>query len=195
MGLKGLNPFKRGRPAWVGKISDDSRRIDVRRLIASGEDPLGEVVALAGKIALAETLTIDAPISPVPLRRVLEAQGFESHGEEVASAHWRVWLRRVAASGHGHGQGAAPGGSAGSAAQIVQDETGWTVDGRGVPPPGPMLAVIALIETPAIAGPVFVHLDRDPVHLYSELTERHWKWTRLESEPAEVRLRLDKEST
>lgn len=187
MGLKGFNLFKKGRPSWVGDISDDSRRIDVRRLISSGKEPLHPVIDLANEVAPGEAMIVDAPFDPAPLRRLLEAKGFESHGEKIAHDHWRIWLRRLATKAN------ASTGGTGSAAKIEHDDEGWRVDVRGLPAPEPMLAVLALIDTPAVIGPIFVHLDREPVYLYAELAERHWQWTRLDSEPEEVRLRLYKE--
>ncbi len=51
---------------------------------------------------------------------------------------------------------------------------GLHVDTRGLEPPDPMVAVLWHLEQPGQNGPVIVHLDRNPVHLFPELVERGW---------------------
>ena len=65
------------------------------------------------------------------------------------------------------------------------------LDVRGLRSPEPMVAVLSLIETGA-AGPLVVHFDRDPVFLYAELAELGWIATRIDGDPGEVRLRLER---
>lgn len=67
---------------------------------------------------------------------------------------------------------------------------GWHLDVRGLQPPQPLVAVLRLIESIDDSDPVVLHLDRDPVMLYPELTERGWVAEPLEGSDGEVRLRL-----
>lgn len=72
----------------------------------------------------------------------------------------------------------------------------WHIDVRGLPPPEPMLAVVALIERPdlrAVGSTVILHHERDPVFLYPELAERGWRWAMIAGEPGEICLRLQRE--
>ncbi|MHA1536698.1 MAG: DUF2249 domain-containing protein [Alphaproteobacteria bacterium] len=64
------------------------------------------------------------------------------------------------------------------------------IDVRGLEPPGPMLAILAWIESPRTAGRALVHLDREPIFLYPELAERAWSHEIVPGEPGEVLLRL-----
>lgn len=70
-----------------------------------------------------------------------------------------------------------------------QAEDGGHIDVRGLPPPQPMLQILALLQT-VEAGAVIVHHDREPIYLYPELAERGWKHEILPAEGDEVRLRL-----
>lgn len=187
MGLTG-RLFKR-RPAWVDRLDPATTpSIDVRAVIAAGEEPLHALMERARDIPPGDGFIIDAPFDPVPLRRVFARMGFNEHGEEIAPHHWRVWFRREAGAG-------APGTDGRQrAARIWHGEDGWHIDVRGLEPPEPMHAIVTLIETPAIAGPVFIHHERDPVYLYPELAERGWRASPVAGEPGEVRLRLDKEA-
>ena len=70
---------------------------------------------------------------------------------------------------------------------------GIHIDVRGLAPPGPLLAIVELIESiGADVTPVIVHHERDPVLLYGELAERGWTVERVDSVPGEVRLKLER---
>jgi hypothetical protein len=51
---------------------------------------------------------------------------------------------------------------------------GYHIDVSDLSPPEPMVAILQLIEQPGFTGPVIVHHNREPVHLYPELVERGW---------------------
>ena len=70
-----------------------------------------------------------------------------------------------------------------------QADDGCHIDVRGLPPPQPMLQILALLETIA-AGAGIVHHHREPIYLYPELAERGWSHEIVPGEGDEVRLRL-----
>ena len=49
-----------------------------------------------------------------------------------------------------------------------------------------------VVESDRHAGVIIAHLPRDPLHLYPELAERGWSATRLDGDPGEVRIRLQR---
>lgn len=71
------------------------------------------------------------------------------------------------------------------------DSDATHLDVRGLKPPEPMVAILSLIEA-GVPGVLIVHLDRDPVFLYPELAERGWVATRVDADPDDVRLRLER---
>ncbi len=73
-----------------------------------------------------------------------------------------------------------------------QAEDGLHIDLRGLVPPQPMVAVLAAIEQPGQTGPITAHLDREPIYLYPELTERGWHYRITGPAGAEVTLVLTK---
>ena len=188
MALKG-GIFNKRRPDWAMDAgAGDVRRLDVRPLLARGEEPLHSLLELAGNVALSEVFVVEAPFDPAPLRRMFSHMGFEDHAEKISDNHWRIYFRRVASSAEA--DGAANGTKA---ARIWSEAEGWHIDVSGLEPPEPMLAIISLIETPAIAGPIIVHHEREPVYLYPELAERGWRWAQIEGDIGEFRLRLERE--
>jgi hypothetical protein len=66
------------------------------------------------------------------------------------------------------------------------------IDVRGLAPPGPMVAIIELLESIENYAPVIVHHERDPTMLYPELSELGWTAARIDGEPGEVRLKLER---
>ena len=74
------------------------------------------------------------------------------------------------------------------------DVDGEHIDVRGLPPPQPLVAILRLVREQGEVGgaAVIVHHDRDPQLLYAELAEIGWLADRIEAEPGEVRLRLER---
>jgi hypothetical protein len=69
---------------------------------------------------------------------------------------------------------------------------GVHIDVRGLQPPGPLVAILELVQSIRDATPVIVHHERDPQLLYPELAEIGWRAVRLDAEAGEVRLRLER---
>jgi hypothetical protein len=61
------------------------------------------------------------------------------------------------------------------------DADGVHIDVRGLVPPGPLVAILALVETMGDASAIIVHHDRDPKLLYPELAELGWVAVPLEA--------------
>lgn len=73
-------------------------------------------------------------------------------------------------------------------------DDGTHIDVRGLAPPEPMVAILALLEREGTGHQVIVHHDREPVFLYPELAERGWNHEIVAGDPGEVRLLLTRQS-
>ena len=80
----------------------------------------------------------------------------------------------------------------GTQAQRWVEADGIHVDVRGLPPPEPLVAILALVQSVRDATAVIVHHDRDPKLLYPELAELGWTAGRIDAPPGEVRLKLER---
>lgn len=177
-------------PAWIADAeAKASARLDVRPLLAAGEEPLGAIMRAAATVKAGEYLVLDAPFDPAPLRRVLANKGFAAHPHCLAADHWRVYFRREGRAAEG-----APAETAAEGARIWREGDGMHIDVRGLAPPQPMLAILKLIEAADTGDVVIVHHEREPVFLFPELAERRWAHETLINEPGEVRLRLTREA-
>lgn len=77
-------------------------------------------------------------------------------------------------------------------AAVWSGPDGVHVDVRGLPPPQPLVRILQLVASVPEGSLVTVHHDRDPLLLYPELAQIGWSAQRIEGEPGEVRLRLEK---
>jgi len=71
-----------------------------------------------------------------------------------------------------------------------QDDGVDHIDVSALEPPGPFVTILRWIDGPDCRGEVVVHLARDPIYLFPELTERDWTWEYLSQAPGDVVLRL-----
>jgi len=156
--------------------------LDVRPILASGRDPFTDVMQASTNVPEDGFLVVDAPFDPAPLRRVLAGKGFTSVGREVEPGHWRICFRRT-------------GGGVATVPSPLQPGATWRegnvlhIDVRGMMPPGPLTAILRLIES-GEATAIMAHLDRDPAPLYPELERNGWECVAKQTHGGEVRLIL-----
>jgi uncharacterized protein (DUF2249 family) len=176
-------PVPTAAPDWLAKLDRSAAAsLDVRPILASGEDPFARIMGMVAKLAPGTLLVLDAPFDPAPLRRVLLQKGFAEHAERLAPDHWRVYFLKA---GEARPASPTPG-----AARIWREAGAPHIDVRGLNPPEPMLAILRLLETPDCGAMVIVHHEREPMFLYPELAERGWRHELIAGDPGEVRLRL-----
>ena len=70
--------------------------LDVRPLLANGEEPFDQIMSAVGRLEPGEDLVIVAPFEPVPLEGVLGSQGFAFDAREIGDGDWRVTFSRPA---------------------------------------------------------------------------------------------------
>lgn len=170
-------------PGWAETIDlARATRLDVRPMLASGEEPLSAVMKASKDIAEGGALVLEAPFDPAPLRRVLGAKGFEAHAQRLAADHWRVFFLK-------RGDAARAATQPGQARQWLEDGVPH-IDVRGLEPPEPMLAILRLLEAGTTGNRVIVHHERDPIYLYPELAERRWSASTVPGDAGEIRLEL-----
>lgn len=71
-----------------------------------------------------------------------------------------------------------------------RDDDGLHVDTRRLEPPDPLVAIIWHMEQPGEQGPIIVYLERNPIYLFPELSERGWVWKFAKNTLNDVRLIL-----
>jgi hypothetical protein len=69
--------------------------LDVRPVLARGEEPFDAIMEAAAGISEAGTLELLAPFEPVPLYRVLSRRGFGHRTAPLNDGGYRVWFTRT----------------------------------------------------------------------------------------------------
>lgn len=69
--------------------------LDVRPLLARGEEPFAVIRSAVAALLAEQTLTIVAPFLPAPLIERLKGEGFAAHVERGEDNAWVVVFRRM----------------------------------------------------------------------------------------------------
>jgi uncharacterized protein (DUF2249 family) len=64
------------------------KTLDVRPILARGEEPFGKIRAAVDALKPGEGLSVTAPFLPSPLIEKLGSEGFRSRVERVADGGW-----------------------------------------------------------------------------------------------------------
>ena len=156
--------------------------MDVREDIRQGKEPFDRIMAAVNALGPDQALVLRAPFQPVPLLRVLEAQGFSHWTESRAPDDWSVWFWR-ADTAKGPRTATAPH----DAARVV--------DVRGLEPPQPLIRILDLLDTLAPGQHLIVIHERRPPLLYPHIEERGFKHETTEPRPGEVRITIWREGS
>lgn len=70
------------------------RTLDVRPLIARGEEPFTKIMALVATVAPGESFVLLTPFLPAPLIEKLQSEGFETRPERRADGSWQTQFTR-----------------------------------------------------------------------------------------------------
>jgi uncharacterized protein (DUF2249 family) len=71
------------------------RILDVRPLIARGEEPFTKIMAAVAVLSAGESLVLVTPFLPAPLIEKLRSEGFEAQPERSADGSWRTRFVRT----------------------------------------------------------------------------------------------------
>ncbi len=175
-------------PNWLEQAEDAAHYLDVRPLLASGEDPLSSVIELSTTVGPNAIMVIETPFNPAPLRNVLASQGFSSWGRKISDAQWRISFRRDGLGTRGD-DAAGEGGIAGEGTSWYEDGV-QHIDVRGLNPPMPMMLILRLLKRAKDDAVVIVHHERNPIYLVPELAELGWQLEEIPGDADEVRFKI-----
>lgn len=174
---------KRPAPAWVD-TAKTAEKLDVRPLIARGEEPFKMISGAAQRVPVGKVLSLRSPFDPVPLRDVLAKQGFEAYTTGTGT-DWTTLFLRVREPGK-------------SKAPVPVTETGApitaeiTIDVSELVPPEPMMRILGALEELPDGGQLTVHHVRRPMHLYPRLDELGYAHSTRDLAPNQVELVITK---
>ncbi len=154
-----------------------SRELDVRPILARGEDPFHVIRQAVDGLGEGEAVELIVHFEPRPLYTVLGARGFAHHSEERDGV-WHVffypapagWTPPATATEGGETCG---GGCPGTTHPPLQDPV--EMDVRGLEPPEPMMRILEKLAELGPGAQLIVRHHREPVLLYDKLHERGYR--------------------
>lgn len=137
--------------------------LDVRPILASGNDPFMDIMGKVKSLKDDETLLIINTFEPVPLYSVLGKKGF-GHKTINENGEWKIYFFKE------ENQSANEEGNKKSKPELNEDI--FELDVRNLEPPEPMIKILETL--PQLNGNtiLLVHHHREPLMLYDKLTER-----------------------
>lgn len=171
-----------------GDISADALEIlDVRPVIAAGEDPLQLILKRVESLPEGYALQIINSFEPVPLLKLLQKKGFETHSEKISEGLYRATFRK---KGPIKGMVERPAESTGDWEFLLEKYNGNMValDVRQLEMPGPMHTILEALETLPSDSALFIHHKKTPVFLLPELAQRGFQYRILERAPGHVEM-------
>ncbi|WJS84250.1 DUF2249 domain-containing protein [Paracoccus sp. TOH] len=140
--------------------------LDVRPILAEGQEPLAAIMAAADALAEGQTLRLIAPFRPVPLFRVMERQGFLHSETPLGGNAWQIDFRRPEQAL-----------SLGSALEAFSwPEPSAFLDLTGLSEAEALARLTAALEAAAAGEVVFALLEREPATLLPRLAEAGHQW-------------------
>lgn len=140
--------------------------LDVRPILARGEEPLGPIMAAADALAEGQTLRLLAPFRPVPLFRVMARRGYVHRESRLDGSDWQIDFSRPPQAL-----------SLGSALEAFSwPEPVAYLDLTGLPPAEAQRRMTAALKPIAAGAVIFVLLEQEPAGLPAQLAEAGHQW-------------------
>lgn len=152
--------------------------LDVRGDLRSGRDPLARILVAIDALPPFGVLHVRAPFYPAPLVHLLVPRGFAHHSESFGDDDWSTWFWLDAA----------PPDAAAPARRTDVTAPAGVLDLRDLPPPEPLVAILARIARDD--APFDVLLPFDPPILDALLQPLDWAADRIAMDGDGSHLRL-----
>ena len=162
--------------------------LDVRPVLAAGEDPLNIIMSKIKAIEPGGVLNVINSFEPTPLILLLEKKGFETYVENIGPDHINTYFFK---------KGKSPGSFVPKPQNVVLD---WNevikrygsrinkIDVRHLEMPQPMMNILEALDQIADDTALLVYHKRIPVFLLPELDQRGFEYRIREISDNEVHL-------
>jgi uncharacterized protein (DUF2249 family) len=165
--------------------------IDVRPLMARGEEPFKAIMAAARTVPVGSTLRLIAGFEPLPLYDVLAKQGFLHSTCQPGSDEWEVRFYKERSDSDAETERPATP-APGLVDWTDAPSTEITIDVSELVPPEPMIRILEALETLPPDGRLLVHHVRRPIHLYERLDEMGYGHDTRELGPGRIEVLIQK---
>src|SRR6478672_8180669 len=168
---------KRNVPVFMSSLASRQLvELDVRPVLATGEDPLSIIMSKIKTIEPGGVLKVINSFEPTPLILLLEKKGFETYVENISTDHINTYFLR---------KGKSPGTLASNTQNTIHD---WDdvakkydtrisqIDVRQMEMPQPMMNILEALDHLPAETALLVYHKRIPVFLLPELEQRGFEY-------------------
>ncbi len=199
-------PELRGAPVSVVTAATPSAApvavdLDVRPLLARGEEPFRAIMTAARDIPVGQALRLHVGFEPLPLYDLLAKRGFQHVAHQLGPDDWEITFLRSApgradgdAGDSAHAVEVSPLAAARTLPDTLPEGIDATVriDVGELVPPEPMVRILETLAQLAPGQTLLVEHVRRPVYLYPQLDAQGYQHTTDELGPGRVQLRIRK---
>lgn len=174
-----VTPFEEMKPSWLLALTPKTiDTFDVRELLASGEDPLKQIIYRFKEVKAGHALCIINNFIPTPLVRLLEKDGVKSYTETVHPTEYHSYFfkesaqeeRDIAPSSSNRIFMDSPQRFTELQSQFSTEKTN-TIDVRHLEMPEPMQIILQELSVLANDSALYVIHKRIPIYLLEALAE------------------------
>jgi uncharacterized protein (DUF2249 family) len=165
---------KKPSPRFMDAIKmEQLLELDVRPLIASGNDPLRSIQEKVKSMGCGQVLKIINSFEPLPLIRLLEKSGFEVYSDVINDDYAETWFFKPHDAACNFEQGSDTANGWDEKLTEFKDRL-QTIDVRDLEMPMPMITVLEALDKLPADKALFVDHKRIPVFLLPELSLRNF---------------------
>lgn len=166
--------------------------LDVRPVLAAGNDPLNVIMDKIKAIQPGQVLKIINTFEPTPLILMLEKKGFEVYVDVIDTNHIETYFRKTVQSKAATSPKPKTAGSDWEQIEKRFAEKMQELDVRGLEMPKPMLSILEALDHLSHDTALYVYHKRIPVFLLPELAQRGFEYRIKEVSDGDVRLLIFK---
>lgn len=180
-------------PQFIKDVeAGDILTLDVRAMLAGGDDPLKLIQQKVKELQPGQILKIVNTFEPTPLVKLLEKQGFQSYVDVVDKDLVETYFSKTDAESVVKVEaGPSEHDDWGQIISRYQDRL-EEIDVRHLEMPVPMMTILESLDKLAPETALYVHHKRIPVFLLTELKERNFDYRIKEINDGEVYLLIFK---
>jgi uncharacterized protein (DUF2249 family) len=190
---KPLSEEKKAIPDFMASLTKEQvADWDVRPVIASGKDPLTDIIERLKAVEPGHALKIINSFEPTPLILLLEKKGFAHYVNKVSSDQIETYFYRPVKTRAAEIKKEPVAAKDWEQAVQKFGENIHSLDVREMEMPQPMMAIIEALDHLPDHTALYVYHKRIPVFLLPELAERHFDYRIKEIGEGEVHLLIFK---
>jgi hypothetical protein len=174
------------------RVAED---LDVRPLLARGEEPFSTIMASAALVPANAALRLCTTFEPVPLYDVLSRRGFRHAAHQLGPDDWEVvfWRGADSVAGPSGAEGSAQSATAVASAPLASaSDDVVRLDVSDLEPPEPMVRILEAAARLGANQTLLVEHRRRPVFLYPQLDAQGFLHVTRELGPGRVELQIQR---